>query len=455
MHSAVSEMNKFRGWIDALWLGCLSLYIIAGAALIPFHGDESTLLLMGRDYHTIFVEGDFAQVLYDETWSVSPHEQQLRLLNGTVSKTIYGWLQWLNGIAPQDLNREWHWGRDFDANVARGALPDGDLLRQARLASAMQLALAAVLFFGFVKLTVNRPTAFIASALFALHPNMLINGRRAMMEGSHILGLMLVLLAAAWLLQERRWRRYALLGACAGFAIAAKHPNVTVCALAFLACARGPVWQLARGRGPRFQQSSKDLLGIALAGCIAVIVFLLLNPAWWNHPGEVARHIIEERQVLLQSQVELYGGYTSFAEQAAGFFQFVFAGARQYFEVSHWATYDVITAQIRAYEGSWLAGLQVIGGSGRLGLITILLTLYGALKLGRDARLAREARWLALIWIIGSAVAALWLTPLPWARYYLPLLPAVILLLSYALTRLAQQLFREPSAGADGVALLD
>ena len=220
-------------WVDALWLICLALYIVAGAAIVPFHGDESTLMVMGRDYHTIFIDGDLDKVLFDKSWQVAPREQHLRLLNGTVSKTIYGWLQALNGIEPRDLNSNWAWGRNYNFNRARGALPDGELLRQARLASAIQLALAAALFFQLVRMTTNRSSAFLASALFALHPNMLISGRRAMMEGSHILGLMLVLVAAAWLLQERRWWRYALLGACAGFAIAAKHPNVSVCALVF------------------------------------------------------------------------------------------------------------------------------------------------------------------------------------------------------------------------------
>ncbi|MCY3780839.1 MAG: glycosyltransferase family 39 protein [Chloroflexi bacterium] len=448
-------LDRLPGWVDALWLGCLALYITAGAAIIPFHGDESTLMIMGRDFHYIFVEGDLAKVLYDESWAVNPHEQHLRLLNGTVSKMVYGGLQWLNGFGPRDLNRNWNWGRDYDSNVARGAIPDGELLRQARLASAIQLALAAAAFFQFVKMTVNRPNAFLASALFALHPNMLINGRRAMMEGSHILGLMLVLLAAAWLLQEQRWRTYALLGISAGFAIAAKHPNVIVCALVFLACARRPVWQLAQKRGRDFQRSARDLIGIALAGIITVIVFLLLNPAWWRNPMEVAPLIVELRQGLLQDQVDIFGGYNSFTDQVAGFFQFAFVGARQYFEVSRWEDYDVITAQIGAYEGSWLSGLLFIGSSGRLGLISLLLALYGALKLARDQAISREARWLVFIWIIGSALAALWLTPLPWARYYLPLLPAVILLVSYALTILARSLIREPDAGVDGLALLD
>lgn len=449
------SLRRLPHWVDALWLSCLALYIVAGAAIAPFHGDESTLMIMGRDFHYLFVEGDLSKVLYDRSWQVNPQEQRLRILNGTVSKMVYGWLQSLNGYEPSDLNRNWNWGRDYAFNLARGAIPDGELLRQARLASAIQLALAAALFFQFVKMIVNRPTAFMASALFALHPNVLINGRRAMMEGSHMLGLLLVLLAAAWLIQERRWRRYALLGVCAGFAIAAKHPNAIVCALAFLACAWRPLGQLARNHGDGLGARRRDLASIAIAAVTTILVFLLLNPAWWRDPMEVAATVVAERQQLLQSQVDWLGGYEAFGEQARGFFQYVFMGERQYYEVSHWADYSAISAQIEAYEQSWLAGLLMIGSSGRLGVICLLLAVYGVVALARDRAIVWDMRRLVLVWILGSAMATLWLTPLPWARYYLPLLPALSLLVSYALMSLTRNLLKDPYAKADGVSLLD
>ena len=441
-------------WADGLWLLCLALYILAGAAIVPFHGDESTQIFMGRDYHYLAQEGDLDKILYG-----NPHERHLRVLNGTIAKNIYGWLQWLNGIGPGDINPDWDWGRDYAANQAAGALPDADLLRQSRLASALQLALAAAAFFQFVKLATNRPTAWLASLLFALQPNLLINGRRAMMEGSHILGMTLVLLAAVWLLRERRWWQYALLGFCAGLAVAAKHPNAIICGLVYLALARQPLWQLARscfgsGRG-NWRGAGRQLLGLALAGLLAALVFLLLNPAWWRNPLAVAQEVVAGRQSLLQDQVRIFGGYESFSAQISGFFEFVFMGARQYFEVDAWQDYAPVTAQIAAYESSGLAGLLVISGSGRLGALSLLLCGFGAMSLLRDPGPGSQVKWLLGIWIIGSALSTLWLTPLPWARYYLPLLPALILLVSIALHHLAQWLAAKRVSDSDGVALLD
>lgn len=424
-------------WLDWLWLGMLAIYIVAGSAIVPFHGDESTLMVMGRDFHYLFVEGDMSKVFFDPHWQNNPHEQQLRLLNGTVSKTVYGWLQVINGFTPQDLNRDWSWTTDYDSNAERGALPDAGLLRLARLASSLQLALAVALFFHIVKITLNRPTAYLAATLFALHPTLLINGRRAMMEGSHLLGFMLVLIAAVWLIQERRWRRYPILGVCAGFAIAAKHPNVSICALVFLACSVDPFWQLIRGSWNDWRKPALDLAGLAFAGVITGMVFLLLNPGWWNDPLAVAPLVVELRQVQLQDQVNFLGGYSAFTDQAIGLFQYAFVGELQYFESPSWATFDTIATQIAEYEQSGLAGLLIIGTSGRLGLVCLLLAIYGAVHLARNHSVPVEHRLLLLIWIVGSALATLRLNPLPWARYYLPLLPAVIALVSYALVAIA------------------
>lgn len=443
--------GRLPRWIDAVWLLCLALYILAGAALVPFHGDESTQIFMGRDFYTLAIERDLSALLYDGARSEGRKEQHLRIVNGTIAKNIHGWLHWLNGLAPGDLNQDWHWGQDYEANLAQGALPDDNLLRQARLASALMLALAAAAFFQFVKLCVNRPCAYLASALFALQPNILINGRRAMMEGSHILGMMLLLLAAAWLIRKGRWRHYALLGFCGGLAISAKHTNSIIFALVSLACAWQPFWQLTRD----WRRASRQMLGLVLAGLIAVLVFLLLNPAWWSGPMAVAEAVVAERQNLLRDQVSLFGGYASLGERASGFFEYVFVGARQYFEVADWQGYPVISAQIAEYERSGLAGWLLLGASGRLGLVILLLCIYGAVSLAREENIPRDIKRLLLICMAGSALSAFWLTPLPWARYYLPLLPAVILLVAFALFRLARMLTDKRMASADGVAQLD
>jgi len=427
---------------------------LAGVRLVPFHGDESTLIFMGRDYHYLFVEGDLSQALYDDSWSRRRVEQKLRLENGTISKTIYGWLAWNHGLGLADFNRPWYWGRDFETNVRDNHVPEPQLLNAARMASAIQLALAVAVFFQFTRIVVNRPTAYVATALLVMHPNVLINGRRAMMEGSHLLGLMLVLLAGALLLRERRWWAYLLLGVCIGLAVSAKHPNVLLSALVLLAVAIAS-WRRLRLNDKRAFIGGWRRRLISLPMVIAAVpVFLLLNPAWWSAPLEMPGVVFDIRSRLLQSQADSYNSYESFLEQLQGFFQIVFAAEHQYFEVAHWAEYDVITAQIGSYESSGLAG-ALVGGSILAGIVCLLLAVYGAISIARASDLEADNRILLLVWVIGMALLTLALTPLPWARYYLPLAPALLLLVARALVDLASKLFAHFHHGADGLTVLD
>ena len=119
-------------------------------------------------------------------------------------------------------------------------------------------------------------------------------------------------------------------------------------------------------------------------------------------------------------------------------------GSINYFEVARWAEYDVISAQIRQYERSGVAG-SLIGGTDLAGLLGLLLTLFGLVHLARGSAIQTGSRILLLVWILGSALITLAVTPLPWARYYLPLAPALAILVSLALVALASSLWNRAS----------
>ena len=436
--------KQLPAWMDALWLGLLAVYVLAGAAMVPFHGDESTQIYMGRDYYYLFLEGDLSKILYDSGKS-GDAEQHLRLLNGTISKTISGWIAASSQIPLDELNEQWDWKADYAYNRDTHRIPDDSLLRMGRLASAWQLALAILAFFCFVRMTIGRPAAWLASGLFALHPSILLNGRRVMMEGSHLLGMTLILLAAAWLLRNRRWRAYLALGCATGFAVAAKHPNALVAALAFFACfSYLPVaaWRARQGIGRVFG-------GFLLAGLLALLVFYALNPSWWLAPVQTAETVYWMRTELLQQQVEKYGGYASVMERADGFFRHVFGGEVYYFEVPDWVDYDVIHVQIAAYQGSGLAGVSFGGW------LFLLLAALGSLHFIGDRRIAFQYRWLLLVWGLGIMILTFLLTPLSWGRYYLPALPFAICMAAYGLWTLAARIRSFIKAQGYGFAVLD
>ena len=424
--------------IDALWLGLLTLYVLVGAAIVPFHGDESTQIFMGRDYYH-----GLAKIAHDDS---SGTEKHLRLINGSIAKTIYGWIAASSDIPLDDLNDQWNWDKGYARNRAANRIPDGNVLYKGRLASAWQLALAVWVFFGFARLTMGRPTAWLASGLFALHPAVLLNGRRAMMEGSHLLGMMLILLAAAWLLQQRKWRACLALGCAIGLAVAAKHPNVFVAALVFFACFSFDLAQTIRK-----QRGTARVWGRLLMTCLtALLVFYALNPGWWLAPLSTARTALRMRADLLRDQTAAFGGYASAAERTDGFFRFVFAGENQYFEDPAWADYDVIHAQIETYQGSGLAGFGADGNS-LGGWLFLLMATGGGLHFVRNKRIRREYRWLMMVWGLGLMALIFAVTPLPWGRYYLPLIPFVTSMAAYGLWTLAARI----KTSGYGFAVLD
>ncbi len=432
----LSWPGPFPKWIDFLYLLLLAAYVLAGAPLVPFHGDESTQIFMGRDYYYLFQEGDLSKILYDSAWSSRQDEQHLRLINGTVSKTIHGWLAASQGTKLEQINGHWDWEQDYAQNSASNRIPDRSLLDAARLASAAQLAMAVVALFALVNISIGRQEAYVASAMFALHPALLINGRRAMMEGSHLLGMTLVLLMAAWLLQEQRWWKFLLLGVASGFAVAAKHPNAFVVALVFLACAALWLYQTAKIPGQERRRPVQSLVGLLAAGGLALFIFYLMNPAWWLAPLESGFEALSLRFALFQEQIAIFGGYNSLIERVQGFFRYVFVENYQYFEAAQWADYSEITQQVSSYEASGLSGLS-IGGSAAGGLLNLALTLVGGVHLLRSQDIEGKYRWLLIVLSGGIALITLVATPLPWLRYYLPVLPFTMILSAYALVRLA------------------
>ncbi len=138
------------------------LYILAGTSLAPFHGDESTQITMSRDYAYLFIERDLSRISFNGA-NVTAWEQDLRLLNGTVSKNLIGLMWHLAGFSRADLNEQWDWGADWDYNTANNHKPGDALLQLARLPSAVMLALGAVVIFALGRWISGTPAAVMAT----------------------------------------------------------------------------------------------------------------------------------------------------------------------------------------------------------------------------------------------------------------------------------------------------
>jgi len=445
--------GRQRRWIgaDILWIAALMVYVLAGIGLVPFHADESTMIMMARDYYAQFVAGDLNQVLYHDP-PLDATAQHLRLLNGTLAKDLIGLATHLAGYGVADLNEQWLWGAGWDWNVDNGHMPTEGLLLAARWPSSLFAALSVLLMFGLGWQWGGRWMAYPASLLFALHPVILIQGRRAYQEGGLLFfSLVMVFLAVAWGRAVVRGQRYLrpkvpwrlmwggalLLGIVAGLNVASKHSGAVPPAAAFLALFFFVIWRMRVGRW-------QALSALVIGGIVALGVFLLLNPAWWDAPltrvGEVLalrNGLVADQQVAFPESV-----YPDVGARLVGLLHGLTDAPPVYYEAPWWADFPVIQDQIATYTASPWTGIQygVNGLTTALSLAQFGLALvglgwlWGALRRGEIAGLALG------LWLVLTLALIVGTIPLAWQRYLVPLYPIEILLAGIGLGGLARRI---------------
>lgn len=405
-------------WLDILWCIAITAYILAGVQAVPLHGDESTQIYMGRDvyYH---LQGNTEQVLFRD-WELlegdDSTEQQLRLLNGTLPKYLFGAVAYLSAYELEDINQQWAWGSGWDWNHQNGHVPSDDLLFRSRLVSASLLAISAIALF-YVGYTVfGRNVAYLASAYYTLNPAILVNGRRAMMEGAMLAFTILAILIALHLLKNRCWWHYVLLGIISGLAVASKHTSIVTIATIFAVCG---VYFLIYHK--------KHILYLFASGALSLLVFFALNPAWWTAPLSAPATVLELRQELLAGQVGFFGGYESINEQVTGFARQSFVVLPIYADSNFDDFYSAQLETIENYDSSLLSGVS-LGGSIIGAMIVFILVVIGVASLWLYEKTHTAHKWLITTWFLAMVLLTLILTPLEWQRYYLPIYPVVGLL---------------------------
>ncbi len=424
---------------DLLWVGFLALYAFAGYALVPFHGDESMLIFMSRDFAYQFIQGDPSQLYYDESKPLDL-EQNLRLINGTVNKYTIGLAWYLNGFTLEQINGPWYWEDSYEDNASYGTLPSQALLHTSRLPSALFLTGSVVLLFFAAKLFAGRPAAYMATLYYALNPAVLLNGRRAMMEGSLLFGGLAVLLCAILFVRARGWRMWAVtpfLALAAGLAVSSKHTNVFIVASVFIGCA---LHALAHTRRQGMHFLLRRAGGLLVAGVVGMGVFFALNPAWWASPVDAATFTLQERAALLRGQVAGHGGYDSLWEQINGFYQQVFVGEPMLYEVVSFR--EPLAEIVATYNASPVEGVRLPGAS------VVLVTAFGLglvclFSVSPLPDINADARWVVGSYATLTTLFVLFVTPLEWQRYYLPVMPVVALIAPLGVIRVVRWYARD------------
>lgn len=441
-------MFNLRILLSLLWLLLLIGYILGGVPITPFHGDEAMQITMSADYDTAFIQRNPSALMVAPPYAIdSP--AWLRLINGSVNRYLIG-LSWhLAGFSVNDLPPIWQWPVSYDDNLAQGNRPSDALLTVSRWSSALLLCVSVVVMFSIGYGVGGWSVALFASGLYALHPIILLNGRRAMQEGALLcFGLLCIWFAMqiARRLHDRQqvsigwWVGLAL---AAGLTLASKHSGVVFVAGAFgwvgVAILMGV--GATRRVAPTFTQIISAPLLLCLSAVISsFLLFLVLSPALWNDPPARVRDLLTERAALLESQVIAAGGATSFLSRLTGMLTQPFLQPVEIYEAGFWANSSAFVGEVRAYTESVWLGL----GGGLIGALFSAIALVGMGLLLFRLRRGDSAAWGILIWLLVTVVTLL-LNPVPWQRYYLPLLPIVMLLAAWGggwLITLTRRYFR-------------
>lgn len=444
-----SGSTVIRRLLDLLWLLLLGAFVFA---LSPtFHGDEPMQIYMSRDYATAFINHDPASLVTSPPYNIDT-DSYLRLINGSVNRYAIG-LSWqLAGLTANDLPPRpgWDWGLDYATNVSTGHMPSAALLATGRFSSMLFLALSIVVMFALgwqFAAPHNRLLAYFVSGLYALNPVILLNGRRALQEGSTLFfGLLTILIAiliSKRLDASRRgdlpgrpyktgisiglWIALILAG---GLTLASKYTGVI-----FVGGALGWIF-LAELVHIRWRDLLLTTSKLIVAGVLTLLLFIALSPALWSDPPARLIDSLQERTQLLDIQVGGTGnGAMSLAQRVQEIVVQPFMTAPQQYEVSFWGTFQAVNDDVARYMSSPFSGLQfglIIGG-----LLTLLAGVGLVFSFRRDWRVG------LLAWF-GLTIASLLANPLPWQRYYLGLIPLATLLAGIGVYGLARRFVWKP-----------
>jgi dolichyl-phosphate-mannose-protein mannosyltransferase len=389
-------------WLEPLLIGCVLFAIFYPRIQnTAFHGDESWWIASSHHLEA-FVGGRIDSPVWNESYDT--------LTQPPLSRYVIGIGRWFGGYGPRDLNRKWNFRLSDEENIARGNMPNSDLLWWSRLPMCILTIVCVLLAFNFVSRSAGRLAGYIMLTLFVFSTYFSTTLFRAMGEAPLLTATMLAALAgsqaaASWKLAVTHKHRvskrflhpliwFGIMGALCGLAGAAKLNGLSI----ILA---GLVLSLLMLSPKASNVSRSELLrtiAFAWASLIlaSVFTFVALNPYLYPNPiGRTGKMVTQRLNDMERQQVN------NAAAQISGplITRLLFIGERVFYQC----------AALR-FPGSLIINLLLCS----VGLWFLLFAAWTWLRSG-----AGYGGSLVLILIAFSASAPALMTPLDWDRYYL------------------------------------
>lgn len=395
-------------------IALVSAFYVSGTASVPFHPDETSLLYESRDFETWITQP------WNLVWRPggSPDDpSNYRALNAPLPKYVLAVGRRLAGYGPDVVSTDWNWNLSWETNAAAGALPPPGLLLGARLASALLLPLTLLSIYLAAIEADGRASGLLAVLLMGTNALVLLHGRRAMAEGTLLVGVALAMWGIA-VAGRRPW----LTGLAIAVAFSAKQSAAPL----FLVGLGAVLWPRLKFRlAPRWKGGAVFLACFLLATAI-------LQPYFWSNPVAAASEMISARQQLVASQESLFGylapghALDSPTARAAALIGELFVVPPQFAEAGNYS------AQTAAAEKAYLANpLNDLFRGMIWGGLIMALALLGFLSCFRWLPGGRTAAREPSVWLAAAGaieiLAILIANPLPFQRYYVVLIPFVTL----------------------------
>ncbi len=411
-------MNRISRFSYAVGVICFSIILlfIIGINRIPFHPDETSLLYQSRDLEKLFTEPSSLVWVSERTGEL---DQSYRLLNPPLPKYIIGIGRILSGYTSESVGVDWDWSASWEENVNSSALPDPELLLGSRLAITAVLAFSMIPLGLIAKRLSGRGLVIVTLLIFGLHSLVLLHGRRAMSEGPLIFGISLAILGILEA-EKRPW----LAGIGTAIAASSKLSAVALFPVALFSI----VWR-KKDDDPGGKMRLRGVLFFSIA---AVLVTLMLNPVLWSNPLAGVGRIWNSRLDFVERQTQTLRAVSpnqileTPSERIGSMLIMLFFRKPQTSEVANYV--EQTDPEEAAYLGNSMNTLisGIVGGS-----VALLLTFSG---IGLSLNQLRRAEWrkqreiiLLIIGTFAQAVSILMANSIPFQRYYIPLVPFIIL----------------------------
>lgn len=421
------KLIRSNNWLVIITIILISIGYLERIPVVPFHPDEQTQLFMSGDLERFF--SNPAELFWNPEREQDVR-QQYRELDAPLTRLLLGIGRQMARLPAPAV--DWDWTKDWYYNEQAGAVPSTKLLVTARLSVAILFPISLWLMFQIGLVLGRKPIAWLSMLSLASNALVLLHTRRAMAESALLLTSILTL----WALPRCKKNTY-LLAVPAAFAFNAKQSNAPLALICLLAI----FFPITSTISPL----KKRFLHAVCFVFIFVAITLLLNPFLWSNPWNATQAALQMRRDLVQRQADVLSMgnpnlvWETLPERLFGLLIHLFLSPPAIGDVANYLE-QTRASEIIYFSNpfTWMTRSLVAG------TIIAILTLYGFVIAILESRNSNSPakRYIRMLWIgtLIQIIVQVYLIPLPFQRYVMPLIPYTCIWLAYGLKSLGNLL---------------